>query len=77
MPKCSATDPRARTGKQVNLADAVGEGARMAEVFDAKRVRFLANQGVVVVGRNVAEAFDDIHYLEHACQLAYCLRVSR
>ena len=27
---------------------------------------FLANHGVVVVGPNVAEAFDDLYYLERA-----------
>jgi len=33
------------------------------------RVVFLANHGVIVVGRSVAEAWDDLYYLERACQV--------
>jgi ribulose-5-phosphate 4-epimerase/fuculose-1-phosphate aldolase len=51
------------------IADAVDEGTRMAAAFDGKRVLFLANHGVVVVGQNIAETFDDIYYLERACQV--------
>lgn len=44
------------------------EGFRIAEVLGDKRVLFLANHGVVVVGPTVADAFDDLYYLERACQ---------
>ena len=45
------------------------EGDRLARVLGAKRVMFLANHGVIVVGRSVAEAFDLMYYLERACRL--------
>jgi ribulose-5-phosphate 4-epimerase/fuculose-1-phosphate aldolase len=44
------------------------EGDRLAAVLGDKRVLFLANHGVIVIGRSVAEAFDDLYYLERACQ---------
>ncbi len=45
------------------------EGERIAAALQqGKRVAFLANHGVVVTGRNVAEAFDDLYYLERAAQ---------
>ena len=34
-----------------------------------KRILFLANHGVVVVGDTVAQAFDDFYYLERAAQV--------
>jgi ribulose-5-phosphate 4-epimerase/fuculose-1-phosphate aldolase len=45
------------------------EGDRMAEAMNGKRILFLANHGVVVVGESVARAFDDFYYLERACQV--------
>jgi ribulose-5-phosphate 4-epimerase/fuculose-1-phosphate aldolase len=45
------------------------EGDRMAEVMAGKRILFLANHGVIVVGESVARAFDDFYYLERACQV--------
>lgn len=51
------------------IADATKEGERMAEAMNGKRVLFLANHGVVVVGETVARAFDDFYYLERACQV--------
>lgn len=44
------------------------EGDRIAAALGDKRVLFLANHGVIVVGRSVAEAFNDLYYLERACQ---------
>jgi ribulose-5-phosphate 4-epimerase/fuculose-1-phosphate aldolase len=45
------------------------EGERMcAQARDAD-VLFLANHGVIVCGPTVAEAFDDLYYLERACML--------
>jgi len=51
------------------IADATLEGDRMAEAMGAKRILFLANHGVVVVGETIAQAFDDFYYLERACQV--------
>jgi ribulose-5-phosphate 4-epimerase/fuculose-1-phosphate aldolase len=45
------------------------EGDRLARVLGSKRVMFLANHGVVIVGPSVAEAFDLMYYLERACRL--------
>src|SRR6476660_5866700 len=51
------------------------EGDRLASVLGAKRVLFLANHGVIVVGPTVAEAFDSIYYLERACRLQVLARM--
>jgi ribulose-5-phosphate 4-epimerase/fuculose-1-phosphate aldolase len=51
------------------IADATVEGDRMAEAMGPKKVLFLANHGVVVVGETIAQAFDDFYYLERACQV--------
>ncbi|MBX6321492.1 MAG: aldolase [Rhodospirillaceae bacterium] len=51
------------------LALDVAEGDRMAAALGDKRVLFLANHGVIVIGRTVAETFDDLYYLERAAQL--------
>ena len=45
------------------------EGDRLARVLGTKRVMFLANHGVIVAGKSVAEAFDLMYYLERACRL--------
>lgn len=45
------------------------EGERLAEALGDKRVLFLGNHGVIVVGPTVAQAFDDLYYLERACEL--------
>jgi len=50
------------------------EGDRLARVLGAKRVVFLANHGVIVVGPSVAEAFDALYYLERACRLQVLAR---
>src|SRR4051795_6145623 len=50
------------------------EGDRLAGVLGAKRVLFLANHGVIVVGPSVAEAFDSLYYLERACRLQVLAR---
>lgn len=52
------------------MALEASEGQRVAEVLgDSKSVLFLANHGVIVVGNSVAEAFDELYYLEKAAQL--------
>lgn len=45
------------------------EGDRMARALLDKRILFLANHGVVVVGPDVATAFDDLYYLERAAMV--------
>jgi ribulose-5-phosphate 4-epimerase/fuculose-1-phosphate aldolase len=50
------------------------EGDRLARVLGSKRVMFLANHGVIVVGTSVAEAFDGMYYLERACRLQVLAR---
>ncbi len=50
------------------------EGDRLARALGAKRVLFLANHGVIVVGATVAEAFDALYYLERACRLQVLAR---
>jgi len=50
------------------LALSTDEGDRMAAALGSKSALFLANHGVIVVGRNVGEAFDTLYYLERAAQ---------
>ena len=50
------------------------EGDRLARVLGGKRVLFLANHGVIVVGPTVAEAFNCLYYLERACRLQVLAR---
>ena len=45
------------------------EGDRLARALGRKRVMFLANHGVIVIGPSIAEAFDLLYYLERACRL--------
>lgn len=45
------------------------EGARMAGMMRGNRVLFLGNHGVVVAGETIADAFDDLYYLERACEV--------
>ena len=50
------------------LALDAAEGDRLAAALGAHRILFMANHGVVTTGRTVAAAFDDLYYLERACQ---------
>jgi ribulose-5-phosphate 4-epimerase/fuculose-1-phosphate aldolase len=45
------------------------EGDRMCAQLGDAEVLFLANHGVIVTGQTVANAFDDLYYLERACML--------
>ena len=45
------------------------EGIRMCKQFGNKRVLFLANHGVICIGGSIAGAFDDLYYLERACEV--------
>ena len=51
------------------LALDASEGDRICAALGGKRVVFLASHGVVVVGPGIATAFDDLYYLERACQI--------
>ena len=52
------------------MALAASEGERVAKVLGKSRsVLFLANHGVIVVSNSVAQAFDELYYLEKAAQL--------
>jgi len=50
------------------LALDAAEGERIATAMAGADVVFLANHGVVVCGPQLAHAFDDLYYLERACQ---------
>jgi ribulose-5-phosphate 4-epimerase/fuculose-1-phosphate aldolase len=56
------------------IADNDEEGERLVRALGDRRRIMLGNHGVLVVAGTVAEAFDDLYYLERACQtlvLAY------
>lgn len=50
------------------------EGDRMVACLGDKDVLFLANHGVIVCGPKISWAFDDLYYLERACQLQFLAR---
>ena len=50
------------------LALDASEGERIARAMRGADVAFLGNHGVVVCGERVDHAFDDLYYLERACQ---------
>jgi len=46
------------------------EGERVASLLQSGRdILFLGNHGVIVIGPSIAEAFDDLYYLERAAKL--------
>jgi len=51
------------------LALDVSEGERIANAMQGADVAFLGNHGVVVCGARIDHAYDDLYYLERACQL--------
>jgi ribulose-5-phosphate 4-epimerase/fuculose-1-phosphate aldolase len=56
------------------MANTDEEGDRLAALMGNKRVMMMGNHGVLVCGSSVAEAYDYLYYLEHACRtlvLAY------
>ena len=53
------------------LALDISEGERIARAMGSADVVFLANHGVVVCGPLMAHAYDDLYYLERACQLQW------
>lgn len=54
-------------GDYQGLALDEAEGDRMCAALGNKSVLFLANHGVIVTGRTVAEAYNRLYYLERAC----------
>jgi ribulose-5-phosphate 4-epimerase/fuculose-1-phosphate aldolase len=50
----------------VALSDSVGE--RMAQILGDAEVLFLGNHGVMTVAPTVAQAFDDLYFVERAAQ---------
>lgn len=45
------------------------EGERIATAMKGHDIAFLGNHGVVVCGARIAHAYDDLYYLERACQV--------
>jgi ribulose-5-phosphate 4-epimerase/fuculose-1-phosphate aldolase len=45
------------------------EGDRMCEELKDAEILFLANHGIIVTGERIADAFDDLYYLERASML--------
>jgi ribulose-5-phosphate 4-epimerase/fuculose-1-phosphate aldolase len=56
------------------VADNRDEGRRLAAALGGRKVLIMANHGVLVAGRSVAEAYDELYYFERSCRtlvLAY------
>ena len=50
------------------VANDTDEGDRMAAMLGDRDVLFLSAHGVIVTGPTIHDAFDDLYYLERACQ---------
>ena len=59
-----AVDPRYN-----GLALDATEGERIARAMGQRDVAFLGNHGVVVCGARIDHAYDDLYYLERACEV--------
>jgi ribulose-5-phosphate 4-epimerase/fuculose-1-phosphate aldolase len=56
------------------MATSDAEGERLARLLGNRKTMMLGNHGVLIAAPSVAEAFDELYYLERACQtlvLAY------
>lgn len=51
------------------LALDAGEGDRLAAAVGGARILLLANHGAIAIGADLAQAFDDLYYLERAAEL--------
>ena len=51
------------------VALGVEEGERIARAMNGADIVFMANHGVIVCGERIDYAFDDLYYLERACQV--------
>ena len=58
------------------LALDTAEGERIAHAMGDADVVFLGNHGVVVCGERIDHAYDDLYYLERACQVQWLARSS-
>ena len=56
------------------VALAAEEGERIAHAMQGADVVFMANHGVIVCGQRVDWAYDDLYYLERACQVEVIAR---
>jgi ribulose-5-phosphate 4-epimerase/fuculose-1-phosphate aldolase len=50
------------------------EGDRMSARLGDNRILFLASHGVIVTHRSIPEAYDDLYYLERACEVQVIAR---
>ncbi|MBW3097039.1 aldolase [Pseudohoeflea coraliihabitans] len=57
------------------LALDTDEGDRIAATVGDADIVFMRHHGVMVLGRSIAEAWDDLYYLERACEVQ-CLAMS-
>lgn len=53
------------------------EGERIANALNGADIAFLANHGVIVCGDRLDYAYDDLYYLERACQAEVIARSSQ
>jgi ribulose-5-phosphate 4-epimerase/fuculose-1-phosphate aldolase len=51
------------------VALSTGEGDRMCRALGDRDILFLANHGIIVCGRSVPEAYDDLYYLERTAMV--------
>ena len=58
------------------LALDVAEGERIAHAMGDAEICFLGNHGVIVCGERIAHAYDDLYYLERACQVEVLARAT-
>jgi len=56
------------------LARDTSEGERLADALGDKSILFMANHGVLVTGRSMAEAYDRLYSLERACKVQLLAR---
>ena len=62
-------------GRTINDEDYNGlaldtdEGDRIADAMGDREIAFLKNHGVMVTGPSIAKAWDDLYYLERACEV--------
>jgi ribulose-5-phosphate 4-epimerase/fuculose-1-phosphate aldolase len=65
-------DRVAYDGEYIGLAFDRAEGKQLAAVLGPhNKVLFMGNHGVLVVGETVAEGYDRLYYLEHACRVQF------
>lgn len=56
------------------IADTAAEGARLVRVLGNRQIMLMGNHGVLIAAPDVAQAYDQLYYLERACRtlmLAY------